>query len=808
MKPDGYGGTKPMSLLKRKMSRKLTKSQKNKKKRLIQNAATTQNTLKYTSNFESGLMHIVEDEYSKMFELGNLDYEVASEDDQLDIVVNYAEALNSLDKQSRYQLLVLNKRIKSSLLENILLPPQGDPFDIYRAEINDIISNRFLHDQKNFETQRYAIFSTKAKTPKQADRQLNTLGKNYEKRFNDSDNNLSFTRCDGVDRMKVMSSILRPGKHFSTTYRDIALSGLSSKAFVSPGRLRFFDESFQMDDKFGKVLYVRDYPENLEDRLIHDLCESGHELAISIHADPYDIVKAKKELNTKQLQNKTDIVHQQKKNFKEGLSEDMVSGLASEVDKTTKDLAKEMKENGQRMFSGVFTVLLIEESKEALRTAVRDVKDQAQALGVEFDDVYQMQEEALNTILPIGKPYLDVQKNYMRDMTTSNIATQIPFTNIELQSSTGKYYGQNQLSNNIITIDRKRDLNTPSGLIFGTSGSGKGMTAKWTLIYDLLTTIRRNVAEGEKREHCIIVDPEDEYSPIGEVFGAEILDISSGTNHHLNILDMADSSMLDAEDRKVDLVKEKANLLVSLFESILKNFSDEEASMVDRVTRLTYQSFESINRQPTLVDWYEILKEQPESFAKQLAIKVEPYTIGSQDIFAHETNIDLSAPFIIFNIKHLDDRLKAFAMKVILDQVWKQVVSYQNKLTVHLYFDELQLNFDTEANAAWFFKLWSRIRKYGAVTTGITQNVGTLLEKSAGQKMISNSEFIVLLRQKLVDMEHLKRVIKIPVSLQKYAGEKVPKGTGLIYAGGNIVPFENHIPENTKLFELMNTDAA
>lgn len=797
-----------MSLVKRKMSRRQTKSEKSKKKRLIQNAATTQNTLKYTSNFESGLMHIVDNEYSKMFKLGNLDYEVASEDDKLDVVINYAEALNSLDKQSKYQLLVLNKRVKSSLLENILLEPQGDPYDIYRAEINNIISSRFLHDQKSFETQRYAIFTTKSKTAKQADRQLNTLGKNYEKRFNDSDNNLDFTQCSGEERMRVMSSILRPGKHFSTTYRDIALSGLSSKAFVAPGRLKFFDDDFQIDDKFGKVMYVRDYPENLEDRLINEICESGHELAISIHASPYDIVQAKKDLTSKQLQNKSDIVNQQKKNFKEGLSEDMVSGLANEVDKTTKELAAEMKENGQRMFSGVFTVMLVEESRDKLRQAVRDVKDQAQALGVEFDDIYQMQEEALNTILPIGKPYLDVQKKYMRDMTTSNIATQIPFTNVELQSETGKYYGQNQLSNNIITIDRKNDLNTPSGLILGTSGSGKGMTVKWGLIYDLLTTIMRKTKDGRKKEHCIIVDPEDEYSPIGKAFGAEILDISSGTNHHLNILDMADSSMLDGEDKKVDLVKEKANLLVSLFESILKSFSDEEASMVDRVTRLTYQRFETIDRQPTLVDWYGILKEQPEDFAQQLVIKVEPYTIGSQDIFAHETNVDLTAPFIIFNIKHLDDRLKSFAMKVILDQVWKQVVSYQNKLTIHLYFDELQLNFDTEENASWFFKLWSRIRKYGAVTTGITQNVGTLLEKSAGQKMISNSEFIVLLRQKLVDMEHLKRVVKIPPSLQKYAGEKVPKGTGLIYAGGNIVPFENIIPKNTKLFELMNTDAA
>lgn len=796
-----------VNLFKKKKSRKLTKAEKKKKERLIKQAATTQNTLKYTSNFESGLMHIVGNEYSTMYELGNLDYEVASEDDQLDVVISYAEALNSLDKQSKYQLLVLNKHINSSLIDNILLPYEGDEHDIYRTEINDIVSSRFAQDQKSFEMYRYSIFTTEAKSKKQAARQLNTIGKNYGKRFNDRDADLSIRECDGLDRMKLMAGILRPNKHFTSSYRDIALSGLSSKAFIAPSRIVFSDDHFKLDDKYGKVVYVRDYPENLEDRLIRDICDCGHELAISIHAKPYDITTARKNLQRAQLMNKTDIVKQQKENFKAGLSEDMVSGLASEVDKTTKELAKEMRENGQRLFSGIFTVMLLENSMDELRTAERDLKDQAQPLGVEFDNLYQLQEEALNTILPIGKPYVDVQKNYMRDMTTSNIATQIPFTNIELQSPTGTYYGQNQLSNNIITIDRKRDLNTPSGLILGTSGTGKGMITKWGIINERLRSMS-NMKKGGKKEHCIIVDPEDEYTKIGQEFAAEILDISSGTNHHLNILDMADTTMLDAEDRKVDLVKEKANLLVSLFESILKSFSDEEASMVDRITRMTYKQFEKQDRQPTLVDWYELLMQQPEQLAQDFAMKVEPYTVGSQDIFAHETNIDLGAPFIIFNIKHLDDRLKKFAMKVILDQIWKQVVAYQNKLTIHLFFDELQLNFDTEENAAWFFKLWSRIRKYGAITTGITQNVGTLLEKSAGQKMISNSEFLILLRQKLVDVQYLKKVIKLPPALLKYIGEKVPKGTGLIYAGGDIVPFENHIPKHTKLFELMNTDAA
>ena len=258
----------------------------------------------------------------------------------------------------------------------------------------------------------------------------------------------------------------------------------------------------------------------------------------------------------------------------------MLSGVSKEIEQTTEQLIEEMKDNGQKIFSGIFTVMLLEESKEQLNEAVRELKEVARTWQVEFDDVYKMQEEALNTILPIGKPYLDVEALYMRDLTTNNIVTQVPFTSVELNSPNGQYYGQNQLSKNIITVNRKEDLITPSGLVLGSSGSGKGMTVKWGLLSTLLK---------QKNDRVIIVDPESEYLPIGRTFKAQILDIFPGTKHHLNILDMADRSLLKEEDRHVDLVKEKANLLASLFESILKDFSDVEASLIDRVTRLTYE---------------------------------------------------------------------------------------------------------------------------------------------------------------------------------------------------------------------------
>ena len=45
-------------------------------------------------------MHIVEDEFSKCYKLGEVDYEIAVEEDQLNTVMGYAEGLNTLDKNS------------------------------------------------------------------------------------------------------------------------------------------------------------------------------------------------------------------------------------------------------------------------------------------------------------------------------------------------------------------------------------------------------------------------------------------------------------------------------------------------------------------------------------------------------------------------------------------------------------------------------------------------------------------------------------------------------------------------------------
>lgn len=90
----------------------LTKAEKERAKQLQKALkASTQNTIKYTSLFEDGLMHIVDEDYSKTWQLGDANYITGSEDEKLDIIDYYVEALNGLDSDNTYQLTILNRPV-------------------------------------------------------------------------------------------------------------------------------------------------------------------------------------------------------------------------------------------------------------------------------------------------------------------------------------------------------------------------------------------------------------------------------------------------------------------------------------------------------------------------------------------------------------------------------------------------------------------------------------------------------------------------------------------------------------------------
>ncbi|MFU2223423.1 VirB4-like conjugal transfer ATPase, partial [Streptococcus pluranimalium] len=244
--------------------------------------ASTQNTIKYTSLFEDGLMHIVEEDFSKTWQLGDTNYITGSEDEKLDIIDYYLEALNGLDSDNTYQLTILNRPVPSTLLDQITYDLEGDDRDVFRQEYNEMIRSRFATDQNNFKVEKFVTVSTSARDRKQGYRKLNDIANHFTKQFQIVD--IPFQALDGTERLNIFADLLRGNPYLNVDYKDVRISGLRTKSFIAPGRLWFQPDQFMMDKKYCKILFARTFPAFLNDRLIKSLTDIGIELAISIHA--------------------------------------------------------------------------------------------------------------------------------------------------------------------------------------------------------------------------------------------------------------------------------------------------------------------------------------------------------------------------------------------------------------------------------------------------------------------------------------------------------------------------------------------
>ena len=84
--------------------------------------------------------------------------------------------------------------------------------------------------------------------------------------------------------------------------------------------------------------------------------------------------------------------------------------------------------------------------------------------------------------------------------------------------------------------------------------------------------------------------------------------------------------------------------------------------------------------------------EQNEPEAKSLAIKLELFTNGSLNIFAHETNVDIKSRILSFNIFNLGKQLKTLGLLVITDAIINRVnENWRKGKRTHIFIDEIHV---------------------------------------------------------------------------------------------------------------------
>ena len=192
--------------------------------------------------------------------------------------------------------------------------------------------------------------------------------------------------------------------------------------------------------------------------------------------------------------------------------------------------------------------------------------------------------------------------------------------------------------------------------------------------------------------------------------------------------------------------------------------------------------------------------------AQELALSLELFVEGSLNIFNHHTNVDVDNRFTVYGIQDLGSQLAPVAMLVMMEAIQQRIIGNGRKgRATWLYIDECHVLLNSDYSATYLQQLWKKVRKQGGLCTGITQNVTDLLQNYVAMTLLSNSEFVALLKQANVDSAKLAEVIGVSDAQLQFVSNS-ESGTGLLKCGSIVIPFNNQIGKDSDLYKLYNTN--
>lgn len=742
---------------------------------------TTQDVISVDTVYKDGIFKIG-NRYTKSYRFLDINYAIASKEEKTGLFLDYGDLLNSFDSSVMVKITVNNHKIDlHKFKEDILIPFKEDGLDEYRKEYNEMLLDK-LKESDDIVQEKYLTLTVFKNNVEEARSYFSRIGTELSSHFAKLGSGCIELNLE--ERLKILHDFYRSDEsEFNFDMKDNMRKGHSFKDLICPLAPEFKHKYFKLDDKYGRVLYLSNYPRFIKDSIVSELCNLNKNMMYSMELISIPTDEAVKEIERKLLGVNTNITNwQRRQNANNNFSAVIPYDMEMQREEC-KEFLDDLTIRDQRMMLCNITIVHLADSKEELDNDTELLKSVARKFMCDLSILYfsSRQLDGLCTVLPIGLNRL----NIIRTLLTESASVFIPFRAQEIADKGGIWYGQNAITNNPIFCN-KECLQNPNSFVLGVPGSGKSFLTKEEIEFIIMRT----------DDDILICDPENEYSNIIRKFGGEVIEISAGSKDHINAMDMK-----DGYGDSGDPVRDKSQFIMSLIEQVSrKGIDDLERSIIDRCVRETYMEFE----RPTLKTLRAKLLEQQEKEAKALALKLEIFTDGSLDAFAHETNVDVDNRIVSYNIFKLGKQLKTMGLLVITDAMINRVnENFIKGKKTHIFIDEFHVVFENEQSAAFFNSAWRQFRKRDAYPTGITQNVEYLLDSVEASTMLSNSEFVVMLNQAYQDREKLGRLLNISDEQMSYI-TNAQSGCGLIKYGGILVPFVNKMPKGL-LYDLNTT---
>ena len=764
-----------------------------KSKRKNKAALSAQQSIPYVAMHPDGVCQLPGGLYTKTVEYEDINYSVASTEDQSAIFSGWSSFLNYFDSALPVQLSFINRRSHSTSRYHVNIPAQADDFDSIRGEFVGMLKRQIARSNNGIERSKYITFGVPAEGIAAARPRLDRVEADVMGNLHRL--GVPSSPLDGRERLALLHGQMHPGRRepFRFSWADISRTGMGTKDFITPSGGFDFRGSrfFRVGGFWGAASYLQILASELSDRLLREILELDAELTVTMHIQTVDQLKAIKTIKGKISDIDKMKVEEQKKAVRAGYDMDILPPDLITFSKDAAELLGDLQSRNERMFLLTFTVINLAPTRQRLENDVFTVSGIAQKYNCALKRLDWQQEQGFMSSLALGYNEVQIQ----RGMTTSSTAIFIPFMTRELRmGGQALYYGMNALSHNVIMADRKK-LKSANGMYLGSTGSGKSFAAKRELINVFLATSDR----------IVIVDPMGEYSPLVRRLGGQVIEIAPDSPHHINPMD------IDLSFDEENPMALKADFILSLMELIVggkDGLQPVERTVIDRCVRQMYREHlqdPETSKMPTLQTLYDLLCSQPEGEAVRLATALEIYVSGSLNVFNHETNVDLNRRLVCLDLKKLGAGLRTIAMLIMQDLVNSQVsMNFLRGIATWCYFDEFHVLLRDRLTASYCVAIWKMLRKKGCVPSALTQNVKDFLASPEIENIFENSDFLVLLSQAQGDRQILAKQLGISPHQLSYVTH-TNSGEGLLFFGNTTIPFVDRFPQNTELYAIMTT---
>ena len=773
---------------------------------------TTQDMIAYLFkevDEKTGIFRITEDEYSICMEYSDVSFAKANDEDAENIFFKWLEYLHSFREDTHIEVVNAGTPIKTERYKERFIFDSSivdDPKQKQIAEeLNMEIEKTLGSKEDTLQNKRYIVISLKAKNFEEANALFLNIYLKTEKKFKELKSNVRIVSVK--ERLEFIHNIIniqtledRKINNIIDYARDNNLSLYDALA-PKVASMRESDFIEIEEKKFMRILFVNKLPKSLTPRFYNRLTTLDNiNLMTTLNITPTNSAKMIKQVDRSLSAMETERLEKIKRAGKNNLDYNYVKDKKLETRiSNAEQLQYDLQKNNQKIFQNNFMVCIIANSFEELEEQTVRVHEIASEMLVEMRALLWQQLEGLQHTLPLGHNSIQFQ----RTLTSEATAVNVPFNSKDFLHEHSIFYGRNLVSKNAIFCDRKKLLNG-NGCVLATSGAGKSFNVKMLIEQILL--------RYPEDEVCII-DPQNEYDELLKVFKGQTIKISTTSKTHINPFDL-DLNYGLTDGGNNNPIKSKSEYIIAFLESIIgaNGLSGGQKTIIDRCTKLIFEDYENSHYQdktllPKLPDFYKKLKEQPEQEAQDLALVLERYVTGSLDIFSKNTNVDIKNRLVSFDISELSQTLQKTGYLVVLDHI-------QNRLTLNkqigrytwIFIDEVHILLANPYSAEYVAKFYKVGRKFLGMNTIITQNIADMLENEQGRKILSNSEFAVILKQKALDLPHICGIFNISEEESRYIEGDAKAGEGLLVFGSDVIPFSNTIPTNYVMYEINNTD--